>query len=100
MSSASHGSMSDATGYSEPVMTADQYPEEIRDCLKLLDDVKTRVLSGEVESMSIYLDHRDECYQLYQTRGVSRHIDAGRLLEAAMKRLGFATLSDLPGDED
>lgn len=100
MSSEFAGPVSDATGHCELVMSKEEYPEEIKECLGLLDKARDLVIRGEIESLSIYMDRRDDCYQTLQSRGVSKHEDAGRILEFALQRLGFAKMSDLPTAED
>lgn len=82
-------------------MTAEQYPEEVKQCLEILERATTMVKRGEVEALSIYVDRRDECYETLQSRGsVSRQEDAGRMLEFMMRRLGYAKTADLPTDDD
>ena len=51
----------------------------VRNSLKRIENLLD---AGEVESISVYVEGRDGCYQNFQTEtDVGRHEDAGRLLE-------------------
>lgn len=64
-------------------------PEEIRDARALLVKCGELIDSGSVESVSIYVQHRDGCYRMLQSRSDNKHEEAGMLMELAMLRLGF-----------
>lgn len=101
MNSPFAGGMSDGTGFVEQVMIHEEYPEEIKQCLEILDRARELVIKGEVEALSIYVDRRDDCYETLQSRGpVSRQEDAGRMLEFMMRRLGYAKTADLVVEDD
>jgi hypothetical protein len=64
-------------------------PEEILESRKLLVRAGELLDSGEVESVSIYINRRDGCYQTLQAATPSRLQEAGMLMEMIVNRLGF-----------
>jgi hypothetical protein len=72
-------------------------PESVQAVRNTLKRIEGLLDAGEVESISVYVERRDGCYQNFQTQtDVGRHEDAGRLLELTLLRLGFR----LPEAED
>lgn len=70
-------------------------PEEITSARKMLDQARNLIDSGEVESLSIFLQRRDDTYQTLQSSPPSRLFAAGMLLEMAIARLGFVDRDDV-----
>lgn len=70
-------------------------PEAIQETRKVVGSLLKLIDAGEVEAVSIYVQRRDGCYQNMQSQSVSRHEDAGRILELAVLRLGFRLPADL-----
>lgn len=66
-------------------------PEEVLSAHKILKQAADLVDSGEVESVTVYLNRRDETYQTLQSSTDSRLKEAGLLVEMIMERLGFVT---------
>lgn len=64
-------------------------PEEVLEAHRILKMAGALVDSGEVESVVVYLNRRDDCYQTLMSAGPSRLQEAGLLLELACERLGF-----------
>lgn len=85
----------------KPIPPADEpetmpAPESIammRSILKLLGE---EIEAGAIAQISVYAMTRRGDYVTYQSQDVSRHTDAGRILELALIRLGFVQKEDLP----
>lgn len=70
-------------------------PEAIRDALRIVAQVKEAIDKGEVEQLCCYIGRRDGTYVTLQNRNNGRHEDAGRMLEFAVRRLGFVQREDV-----
>jgi hypothetical protein len=64
-------------------------PQAIDDALRIVATVKDLIDKGELEQLCCYIGRRDGTYITLQNRNNGRHEDAGRMLEFAIRRLGF-----------
>lgn len=64
-------------------------PETVQGARKIVDKLNRMIDAGEVESLSVYVEARGGGYMNFQSAAVSRHEDAGRMLELMLLRLGF-----------
>jgi hypothetical protein len=70
-------------------------PEDIRAMREALLQAGKMIDGGEVDSISVYVHHRNGTYRMLQAGGESRHEDAGRLMEFALMRLGYVDRTDV-----
>ena len=63
-----------------------QVVTEAREILRTLGEMIER---GELVNLAVYAEDAEGNYTLMQTRYESRHEDAGRLLDLAVRRLAF-----------
>lgn len=81
--------MAEDTNSTPPVEEAVPEPETIQTARQIIAKLGEFVEAGNVEALSVYVEHRDGSYRTMQANGPSRHEDAGRILEMAIVRLGF-----------
>lgn len=75
-------------------------PESIEMMRGILKRLGAEIEAGAITQLSIYAMNRNGDYCTYQSQDVSRHTDAGRILELAIIRLGFVQREDMGGIVD
>lgn len=64
-------------------------PEAITQARRIVAQLTEMIDKGELAQLSCYVGRPDGCYVTLQNQNNGRHEDAGRILELALRRLGF-----------